>query len=183
MDAVLSDAMIARIFNMDAGVESELIETKSGFVIMRVENIVPSHNAEFDAVKKNLAGAWRNAQAKKQAYIRANEILTASRENNKIAGAKSATISRTSGAPVDVLNAAFAADVETSSIVPASDAFYIMRVRGEKMPASDAKKMDAMRTELQNMTLRGLMDDYNSFLNREYPIKVNEKVYRRIFGK
>lgn len=183
VDAVLGDAMVKRIFDMDAGVESELIETKSGFVIMRVERIAPSHAAEFDDVKKDLVAAWRTAQAKKQAYVRANEILTDARRDGKIAKSKSASVSRTSGAPIDVLNAAFGADVDTMSIVPAADAFYVVNVRAEKMPAADDKKMTATRNELQNMMTRMLMDDYNSFLKRQYPIKVNEKVYRRIFGK
>ena len=43
--------------------------------------------------------------------------------------------------------------------------------------------MDDLRQELQNMSATGLQEDYNSFLIREYPVEINEKVYNRLFAK
>jgi hypothetical protein len=43
--------------------------------------------------------------------------------------------------------------------------------------------MDALSKELKTASERALMDDYNSFLIREYPVRVNEKVYKRVFAK
>ncbi len=186
-DDVMNDKMIARVFDMDAGLESELIETKQGFVIMRVDEIVPQHNAEFASVKKNLIADWTRAENRKQAYVRANEILVDLNQTGKFAGKKlakkSATVSRTSGAPTDVLVAAFRANAGDNTIVAGTDAFYVLHVGDSVAPKVDTKKMAELRTELQNMSAREITDDYNSFLIRTYPVKINHKVYDRFIGK
>ncbi len=183
VDEVLTDRVIANLFDMDEGMESEMIETKKGFVIARVDKIAPAHTQEFESVKKDLVADWKRDEQKKKAYVRANEMLVDLNQGGKLTGKKSVNVSRTSGAPVDVLNAAFNSPVETNSIVPGADAFYVLRVVGEKMPAVDTKKMEALSKELKTASERVLMDDYNSFLIREYPVRINEKVYKRVFAK
>ncbi len=186
-DAILTDKMVAKIFDMDAGLESELIETKHGFVIVRVDKITPQHNAEFASVKKNLIADWQRDAQRKQAYIRANEILVDLNQNGKFAdkkaAAKSATVSRTSGAPTDVLVAAFNSGANANSIVNAADAFYVLRVGEFVAPKVDTKKMADLRKELASTQSREITDDYNSFLIRTYPVKINHKVYDRFFTK
>lgn len=183
-DEILTDKIIATLFDMDAGLESEMIETPRGFVIARVDNIAPEHAQEFESVKKDLVADWKRAEQKKQAYVRANEILVDLNKDGKFVGKKSAAnVSRASGAPVVVLNAAFNNPVETNTIVPGDKAFYVLRVNAEKMPSVDTKKMDALTKELKDASSRALMDDYNSFLVREYPVRINEKVYKRVFAK
>ncbi len=178
-DKMLNGAMLARLFDMDEGLESELIETKDGFLIVRVDKIIPQHNAEFEDVKKNLISDWRRDAQEKQAYVRANEILVDLNQNGKFAGKKSATVTRASGAPDAVLVSAFNSEIGTASIVPGTDAFYVVRVTAEKAPKVDDKNMVNIRKELKDMSTRMITDDYNAFLIREYPVKVNEKVYNR----
>ena len=181
VDKVLTDTMMAKIFDMDAELESEMIETNDGFVFLRVNKITPSHTAEFESVKKSLTGDWKRAEQKKQAYIRANEVLTDFKSNGKLANGKSATVSRTSGAPTDVLVAAFRGDAGEKSIVPSSDAFYVLNIKDSIAPKMDTKKIADLRKEMQTMSKSGIMDDYNSFLMRKYPIEINEKIFNRFF--
>ena len=183
VDKVLTDAMVARIFDMDEGTESEFIETKDGFVMLRVDKVVPSHKAEFENVKKSLIADWKKSEQKKQAYVRANEVLVDLNKDGKLAGAKSATVSRASGAPTDVLVAAFANAAGQNLIVPSSDAFYVLSVKKDIAPKVDDKKMADVRKEMQNNANSLVTDDYNSFLHREYPIKINEKLFNRLFAK
>ena len=181
-DDVLTDAMISKLFTMDEGSESELIETKSGFVIMRLDKITPAHTAEFDAVKKTLANDWAREEQKKKAYVRANDILVDVKAGKPMEKKKSTNVSRTNGAPDDVLIAAFKSDIGTSSIVPGKNAFYVMTVKSDAKPKLDSKKSADLEKEVAKMSARGITDDYNSFLIRENPIRVNEKVYRRFLG-
>lgn len=183
VDAILTDSMVAKIFDMEEGLESELIETKQGFVIMRVDKITPAHNAEFDSVKKDLTRRWARDSQRTQAYVRANEILVDVNKGNAMRNKKSATVSRASGAPAEVLAAAFSAAPGTNTIVPGTDAFYVLSVRDASAPKADAKKTAEMRGELQKMSERAIIDDYNAFLIREYPIKINEKVYKKFIGQ
>ena len=181
VDKVLTDTMMAKIFDMDAELESEMIETNDGFVFLRVNKITPSHTAEFESVKKSLMGDWKRAEQKKQAYVRANEVLTDFKSNGKLANGKSATVSRTSGAPTDVLVAAFRGDAGEKSIVPSSDAFYVLNIKDSIAPKMDTKKIADLRKEMQTTSKSGIMDDYNSFLMRKYPIEINEKIFNRFF--
>ena len=182
-DSVMTAALITRAFDMGEATESELIETEKGFLIMRVDAIAPSHNAEFDAVKKNLVSDWVADAQRTDAYVKANDILVDVNAGQEMRGKKSATVSRASGAPVAVLAAAFNAPAGTNTIVPDKDAFYVLSIKAEKMPQVDTKKMSDLRREMQTGASRELIDDYNSFLLREYPVKMNEKLYRRFLEK
>lgn len=181
-DKQLTDIMIAKIFDMDEGLESEMIETKDGFLFLRVDKINPSHTAEFATVKNSLISDWKKSEQKKQAYVRANELLVDLNQAGKLQGKKTATVSRTSGAPVEVLAAAFRNDTEQNSIVPGADAFYVLSVTRSIAPALDTKKMADLQNEMQSTMDKSIADDYDSYLKREYPIEINEKIYNRVFG-
>ena len=178
-DKVLSDALVSRVFNMDEGTESELIETKDGFVIVRVDKIIPEHTAQFESVKKDLATEWVADQQRKQAYVRANELLVDLNKTGKLADAKRLGVSRTDGAKPAVLVAAFQGEVGNNSIVSDQDAFYVMHIVDEKLPTVDDKKLEAMKPEVSKMAQQHMMADYNSYLERKYPMKINEKTYSR----
>jgi len=178
-DKVFDNAMFARIFDMDAETESELIETKDGFVIVRVDKITPEHNAEFDSVKKELATEWTKSTQEKQAYIQANELLVDLNKTGKLANKKTMTVSRVSGAAPAILVAAFKNPLNTNVIVPDTDVFYVMHVDTEKSPKIDDKKMETLAPQVESATGRNITADYNTYLEREYPMKINEKTYNR----
>ena len=181
-DDVLTDAMVSKLMSMDEGSESEMIETKSGFVIMRVDKITPAHTAEFETVKKNLVSDWTRDAKRKQAYVRANEILVDVNAGGNMTNKKSATVSRTAGAPDDVLVAAFKSAPGSNSIVAGDNAFYVVSIKSDVKPTTNPKKMADIGNEMQKLSTKQITDDYNSFLIREYPIKINERVYRRFLG-
>ncbi len=181
-DKVLDDALVAKIFDMDEGLESEMIETKDGFLFVRVDKVNPSHVAEFDSVKKSLVADWKKAEQKKQAYVRANELLVDLNQGGALKAKKVATVSRTSGAPVEVLVAAFQNRAGENVIVPGLDAFYVLGVKKTMAPALDTKKMADLQTEMQTVLEKSIADDYDVYLKREYPVEINEKVYNRVFG-
>ena len=184
VDKLLTDAMIDKIFDMDAGLESEMIETKDGFLFVRVDVIDSAHTASFASVKKSLINDWKKAEQKKQAYVRANEMLLAlNNKGGKLADKKSVTVSRVDGAPAELLVSVFRNKVGQNSIENGTDAFYVLRVKSATAPKVDKEKMDSLRKELEHLSVTGLQEDYNSFLMREYPVKINDKVYNRVFGK
>lgn len=184
VDKLLTDALVDKIFDMDAGVESEMIETKNGFLFVRVDNVNQAHTASFDSVKKSLVDDWTRAEQKKQAYVRANELLVdLNKKDGRLANKKSVTVSRTDGAPTELLVPVFRNEIGQNSIESGVDAFYVLSVKKATAPKVDAKKMDALRKEMEKMSATGLQEDYNSFLMREYPIEINDRVYNRVFAK
>ncbi|MCL2749300.1 MAG: peptidylprolyl isomerase [Alphaproteobacteria bacterium] len=182
-DTVFNAQMLSEAFHMDEGIESQILETKSGFVIMRVDNIIPSHPADFESMKKEVTEQWRKSEQQKQAYARANELLIKLNDKGTLEGAKSATVGRANGAPVEVLSAAFANSVGAKTIVPGADAFYVLSVKKSIAPSVDAAKHTAVSKEANAMLNRMIADDYMAFLTREYPVKVNQKMYKRVFGE
>ena len=182
-DKVLAKGLIDKVFAMNSGVESELIELPEGFVILRVEDIHPEHAAEFESVRKELVAEWKKSEQRKNAYVRANEDLIALNGGEMVKNAKSATVSRTEGAPIVVLNAAFAGRNGDNNIIEDGNAFYVLHIDKNIAPKSDDKKKEAIRKELNNLSVHYVSDDYGQFLKRKYPVKVNRKVYDRFIAK
>ena len=178
-DKIFDTAMIARVFDMDEGIESEMIEAKDGFVIVRIDKITPEHNAEFDSVKKDLVAEWTRAEQRKSAYIRANELLVDLNKNGKLANKKTVTVTRTDGAAPAVLVAAFKNEIGKNVIADDADAFYVLHIADEKLPVADDKKLDALGPEVSKMSAERVRADFDSYLEREYPMKINEKTYNR----
>ena len=182
-DKLLNDSLIAKVFAMDSGNESELLELKEGFAILRVDEVIPQHNADFANVKKDLVAGWKKSEQRKNAYIKANEILSGLNKGETYKSMKSATVSRTDGAPLVVLNSAFANGVGNNAIAEDGDAFYVVHVDKNVAPKMEAAKKSALRKELENMSMRYVRDDYSQFLKRHYTIKVNEKTFNRFITK
>ena len=182
-DKLLSDGLVDKVFAMNAGMESELLELKEGFAILRIDDVQAQHNADFETVQKDLVSGWKKAEQRKNAYVSANEKLVDLNANKALKNSKTATVSRTEGAPLVVLNAAFANRSGTNVIVEDTDAFYVLHVDKNVAPKSDDKKKEEIRKELQNMSGRYVSDDYGQFLKRKYPVKVNQKNFDRFIAK
>ena len=182
-DKVLSENLVNKVFSMNAGMESELMELKDGFVILRVDDIVAEHNADFESVQNTLIANWKKAEQRKNAYIKANEILVELNKGGDFKNAKSATVSRTEGAPIVVLNSAFAQRNGENIITEDTDAFYVLHIDKNVAPKMDSTKHEAIRKELKNMTARYVSDDYGQFLKRKYPVKINQRTFDRFITK
>ncbi len=178
-DKNMTESVVANIFELAPETESELIETKHGFVIVRVDKIIPAHTAEFDSVKKELVAEWTTAEQEKLAYVHANELLVDLNKTGKLQNAKKLTVSRADGAPMPVLVAAFKNPVGDNSIVSAPDAFYVVNIVAEQTPQINDKKLNETKSEIATTTMRNLDADYNAYLERQYPAKINEKIYNR----
>ena len=183
VDKLLTDTNVALIFDMDENLESEMIEFDDKLVFFIVDKINPASVAEFDSVKKSLVKQWKVAEQKKRAYVRANELLVDLNAGGKLAGGKAAQVSRAKGAPDEVLVAAFRGNVVDNSIVPGTDAYYVLSVKDTIAPKADKKKMAAMRKEMEGLSAKSVLDDYNSFLKRTYPIQINERNYNALIGE
>lgn len=182
-DANITPQMVAQIFDMDAGSDTPVIEARKGFMIIHLDDVNPAHNAEFADVKSELVPQWTQDERRKLAYEKANSILVDLNQDNKWTGATRKNITRTDGAPIAILNNAFNSPVGTNKIVETNDAFYVLSVKSVQTPRVDSKKRDALRTELERMTMANIQADYNKFLQRQYPVKMNTKVYNRFIEK
>jgi len=182
-DKVLTDDLIAKLFSMDTGIESELLELKDGFAILRVDSVTPEHNADFKEVKKDLVGGWKKSEQRKKAYVQANEYLIKLNEGKSLKSAKSASVSRTEGAPIEVLNSAFSGQDGNNTIVEGKNAFYVLHIDKTVAPKADKKKQEALRKELENIQKSYTLDDYSQFLKRHYPVKVNDKTFKKFIAK
>lgn len=182
-DKVLTDDLVAKLFSMDVGIESELLELKDGFAILRVDSIDPEHNADFKDVKKDLVDGWKKSEQRKKAYVQANEYLIKLNEGKSLKSAKSASVSRTEGAPIEILNSAFSGQDGHNTIVEGKNAFYVLHIDKTIAPKADKKKQEALRKELENMHKSYTSDDYSQFLKRHYPVKVNDKTFKKFIAK
>jgi hypothetical protein len=175
-DKNMNAGVWARVFEMEQGAESEIIETKSGFMILQVKNIEASKAVPMNEMRVELEKIWRMEEQKKQAYLAANELMSKDKIGNVV------SVGRADGAPAQVLAAAFANELGTKTIAATDDAFYVVRVVSKISPALDNKKRDETNRESDNMTARAIIDDYTAFLSREYKVKPNERLLKRLFN-
>ena len=130
-----------------------------------------------------MISGWKKSEQRKQAYANANEKLIALNHGETVKNMKDTTVSRTEGAPLAVLNSVFAGKTGTNSIAEDGEAFYVVSVGKNTMPAPDKAKKESIRKELEKMSTRFVMDDYTRFLKSEYPIKINERNYDKFIAK
>ena len=189
-DKVMSDPMLRdMVFSMDVDFSKEANNystpqgTSKGYVLFRVDKIIPEHNAELKDIKKDLISGWKKAEQRKQAYIQANERLIDLNKNGSLKDNKMKSVSRTEGAPLSVLNAAFAGKPGDNTIVEDTDAFYVLHIDKNTVPKQDAKKKTNMRKDLQSLSKEYVGDDYLQFLKREYRVKINDAGYKRSIGQ
>ncbi len=182
-DEVLSSSIIAQVFAMDKGIESGIIETDKGFVIVKVTKINPAAAQDLKEVEDEIEDKWELNEQKKAAYLKANEILVDLNAGKEVDDMESETVTRTDGAPNDVLVAAYANSAGKNVIAPGREVYYVVSVKKEIMPKKDEKKLAAMQSEIDNMTTRGVFDDYNSYLIREYKVDFNTDEFKRMFSE
>lgn len=180
-DATLNEAARRAAWGLDEGMESEILETTAGFAILRVEKIEPAHVADMESMRAELIRMWKLDEQKKQAYAKANEILIKANKG-ELAQLSKATVGRTAGAPIEVLSAAFALPVGTKTIVPGQNAFFVLSVKESIAARMDEAQRTALRKEAAEMMQRVMRDDYSAFLSRKYPVKINDRLFRRLFG-
>ena len=96
---------------------------------------------------------------------------------------KRSSVTRTEGADLEILNAAFAGNNDDNVIVEGGDAFYVLHIGNDIAPKVDEKSRESIRKELQKMSSNYVSDDYSQFLKRHYPVRVNEKVFNRFIAK
>ncbi len=179
-DAIFDDDnVIANVFGAVEGMESRVDEAPGGIIILRVDKITPEHNAEFETIKSELVRDWTRAEREKQAYARANERLIKLNETGTLDGGRVMTVSRVAGAPMSVLVTAFKNPVGNNSIVAGADEFYVVHIDSEKSPAANSKKLTDLKSEMEKISSRNLAADYDAFLQRRYPMKINEKMYEK----
>ena len=126
---------------------------------------------------------WKKSEQRKQAYLDANEQLIAVKKGEQIKNSKSAEITRTEGAPLVVLTAAFAGHDGDNVLTEDDDSFYIVSIGKNTMPGANKDKKESLRKELETLSKRFIVDDYTQFLKREYPVKVHQKTFERFIAK
>ena len=138
---------------------------------------------EKGIVQPGLINKYNSLEAEYRTLVEANEKLIALNKGEAVKNMKDANVSRTEGAPLVVLNAVFAGKTGENTIAEGTDAFYVLTVGKNTMPAQDKAKKEALRKELEKMSVHFVQDDYTRFLKQEYPVKINERNYEKFIAK
>ncbi len=179
-DNILTSDLISKLFNTDENVETEILETKFGFVIAKVDKINERKKVDFKNVKSDVIKAWKLEEQKKQAYLKVNSFLTQLNDKKSLPNLKNITVSRTEGLPLEVLYNIYNNKVGSSFIVPNKNSFYLVSIKKDIFEDIDKKKIENLKHELISSYSSMLLADYNSFLLRTYKIKMNDKMINRL---
>lgn len=179
-DNILNSDLVSKLFNMDENIETQILETKFGFVIARVDKINERKKVDFENVKQSVLKSWIMEEQKKQAYLKVNSYLTDLNNKKSLPNIKNITVSRTNGLPLEVLSNIYNNKVGSSFIVPSQNSFYLVSIKKDVFEDIDKNKMENLKKELISSYSSMLLADYNSFLLRTYKIKMNDKMINRL---
>ena len=60
---------------------------------------------------------------------------------------------------------------------------FVREIQGKRKEEKLKEKQAALAKESNMLINRALADDYMSFMQRKYPVKINQRVYKRLIGE
>ena len=187
-DGFVSDAM-KYAFEQNAGETSPIQDNKNGiYYVVRTDNSTPAGVRPYDAVKKDVASAWKAEEQMKIAGEKAKSIESELKKGAKLASfANGRDISVRTSAPLsdlgdidktlpqDLLAMAFKIKKGETTIVASQDKQYVGRL-STIIPA-DLSKDDSKRkllvVELRKQVKDELIDQYVGYLNTLLPAEID----------
>jgi peptidyl-prolyl cis-trans isomerase D len=196
----LFDRLVETGFSLKKGAASQLIETPDGsFVIVGVEDIVPSEQQSFDKVRANVLARWNANERVKQLAdksARIMERLKLGESFSSIAAELKKPVQSTelvqrgtpaakAGMPASLMSALFTLDGEGhATTVSGNDSVTVLRLAGREIRAAQEtdKKDSAAVAEILNRSLKqDFLEQYRMSLIEKYNVSVNDKLMGEMY--
>jgi peptidyl-prolyl cis-trans isomerase D len=193
------DRFLDTAFAATEKTESPLTASKGGvYYVLRVDSVTPERNRSLEEVRSAVTAAWqKEARAKRLANM-ADDIGKSfgekkSREATiakyhlspaftgplKRSSDKAGNIALPSGLAAELFKHA---EGEGTSVYPLASGGYIVAVAGERIPAGpmDPGAAAGIRASLSRSMIEEASEDYLRYLERKFPIDVNEKLLQAL---
>lgn len=196
------DKVLTAVFQLDTGLTSQMIETPTGeFILAETREIVPAQPRPLDAVRAEVADAWKQKQAGAALDAKATKImerLNMGEPLEKLAKEFGKEVRKTAllqrGAPPakaesiepGVMLALFSIDkLGQATAVPAPGAVTILRLaerKIEKPPAQSREDVDALQSMLNLALQSDILEQFRKNLMAKYDVTINERAVREAFA-
>lgn len=182
-------------FDTPSGTDSNLIEAEQGIsFILHVDQVTPSAIRPFEAVRGQVADAWRNHQRSELARKRADELAEQARDAGALPapaaakGLKAQTMppfTRTGegsseALPPAIIESVFAGKPGEVQVVPLDDGVAVVRIDAILPPAAGTTADSAVRTELTEALSGDLLAQYAAGLRQRYGVEINPRALEQL---
>lgn len=179
-------------FGQAAGETSQVLDEGNGnYVVVRTDDIAPSHIESFEKAKDAVRAAWIRDQQAQQAKKQAEDIAKALREGKKATSyASHPGIEVRLSKPISLLGqmdeqippTAYGRILQMKKgdviVLPDSDRQYILRLAD--IAPVDPENPDSTRLkvvkEFDEKLPYETLDSYSTFLRQRFPVKINEEL-------
>ncbi len=185
-------------FETPEGSDSVLTESgRDSFFVVRVDKVTPAGVKPLAEVRDTVIAAWKAEQRSQRAKERAVAIAEAARSGSPLAAAAESqglrvrttpAFTRAAGGPTAEVPAAlvtdaFAAKSNETTVVPADDGTYVLRVTSviEADPSVQAAAVDATRRDLDLQAQEDVLVQFTGGIRRDFPVTMNPAALEQLF--
>lgn len=182
-------------FRTEEKTESPLMHASGGrYYLVRVDKVTPERNRALDEVRALVLAAWQKQEAHRLLAGRAAEAAEAMKDQARrseavgryrlkpaFAGALKRSSDKAGSLPLPAMlkNEIFSlAPGESSAAHPLPSGEYAVAVAGERMrtAAPDKTTLESTRRSLASDMQNELVSEYFAWLERKYPVNINEEL-------
>lgn len=196
-DDLKSVTLLQDIFTLENGEVSSVIEHGNGYIIARVDNIIPAAPQEFATAKPALKKLWKQEQQKAALQGEAEAVLkrTQNGENLQSQGVfqnfkhyveNDITREKADQLPQEAVDTIFAQQKGTAqaAMSKVGDGMLISVVTAVKQadPDKDEFGLNVIKQNLKSQTGEGLANEVMGYYADDLGVKINEKEIQEAFS-
>lgn len=198
-EALKNTALLQNVFTLGSGETSSIIEDGkgTGYMVARVDNIIPATPKEFNAAKPELKKLWLAEQQKSKLASVADEVLKRTQKGNglvaqstfgnfKTVAEKNVTRDKVAHLPVETLQVVFTQGTGNKNAVatPTKKGVFISVVENI-VPADPTKDEFGLNVVKQNMKIQtgeGMANEVMGAYADAFGVKINDKEIEQAFA-
>ncbi len=194
--AVENAELMKQAFILQKGESSSFVEEGNGFVVARVDEILPVKAQDFNDVKPELTRRWIAARQKDKLADAAQVVLKRAQSgqaleaqgvfgNFKVLSDTGITRAKPGKIPAAAIPAVFKqkAGLQNAQLTELPGGIVITAVDRITAPKEDAARMAEMKTALAQTEGEALFQALQAHYMAEMGVKVNEKAIKKAFAK
>lgn len=195
------ETFVATAFEVDVGIESDLVETDRGsYYILRVDKITAPALRPLESVRGQVADAWRAARRRDAARAKAEEAAEKVRGGNDVAAVAAElgfetrltpALTRVAAQGDPAISSAVLSDLfalalgdVTTGLAATGGAHVVARLKSVETPnpGADGLAMKRITEELREGFAADVLTQYRAALEKAYKIEINEPAIDNLLG-
>lgn len=171
---------VSEVFELDTGMETGIIEEKGGFMVVRLDSIVPARQKTFEEAKEELIAVWKGEQRIKIAAELSDKLTQTFTPRDKKTQALSTKEKLLASYPSDLISSAFGhRSLKTVTRVPVKDGFFVYRLTAIKDAdlSGQQTSLQVLNGALLDTAKQDFAASFLRDLRKTYEARIDDKIF------